>query len=78
MVKTIQVGKNGNPVSKQVPAATPVPKPVREKGLLSKMVDIIKEDRNRATLNIRAIISPPPPGWDEYQQFLELSRKGGK
>jgi hypothetical protein len=71
MTKIIQVGK------KQEPAPTvPVPKPVRKKGILAKMITIIKSDLNKSTRNIRAVISEPPPGWEEYRKFLELT--GGK
>jgi hypothetical protein len=50
MVKIIQV-------KKKEPAPTvPVPKPVRKQGILSKMIEVIKEDLNKSTRNIRAEI----------------------
>jgi hypothetical protein len=67
MVKIIQV-------KKKEPAPTvPVPKPVRKQGILSKMIEVIKEDLNKSTRNIRAVISDTPPGWEEYRKFLELT-----
>jgi hypothetical protein len=68
IVKKIQVGKKPEPVP------VPVPKPVSHKNIFGKMIEVLKEDMDKSTLNIRAIISPPPPGWEQYREFIALSK----
>jgi hypothetical protein len=69
MVKTIRVGKKLEPAS-----TVQVPKPVRKKGLLSKMIEVIKEDMDKSNRNIRAILDDPPEGWDEYRAFVAQAK----
>jgi hypothetical protein len=70
IVKKIFVGKK-EPVLK-----VPVPKPVSQKNILHKILEVVKEDQHNLVMNIKAVTSDTPPEWEEYKRFIKLSKKG--
>jgi hypothetical protein len=71
MVKKIYVGTKPHTHDPEKQKHT-IPKRV---GLLSKVMDVVKEDIQNLSLNIKAITTEEP-GWEEYKEFIELSKKG--
>jgi len=75
-MKEIVVG--GAPKKQVVAKSEPKIERIRKPSFIGKVISVIVDDIKSFVFHKRLVIGETPEGWEDYQRFVELAKKGMK